>query len=140
MKLPILTFWERVAYYLQMFWTTMNPKKQKQTKYKKDLDWQYVNPDGATFEDAPVTAIGLMIPEYEGVLYHYHKARVVEEGEGARLQFGFTILSPGTHDIDELQKDGEFEEIMGEILSDIIMAQQKHEQTRIDNTEEPNIQ
>jgi len=118
----------------------MNPKKQKQTKYKKDLDWQYVNPDGATFEDAPVTAIGLMIPEYEGVLYHYHKARVVEEGEGARLQFGFTILSPGTHDIDELQKDGEFEEIMGEILSDIIMAQQKHEQTRIDNTEESDIQ
>ena len=30
---------------------------------------------------------------------------------------------------------------MGEILSDIIMAQQKHDkQTRIDNTKEPDIQ
>lgn len=123
-----------------MFWTTMTPKKQKQSKYKQDEDWQYVNPDDYNFEDAPVTAVGLMIPEYEGVLYHYHKARVVEEGEGARLQFGFTILSPGTHDIDDLQKDGEFQEIMGEILSDIIMAQKQHEQTRIDNTEEPDIQ
>ena len=51
----------------------MNPSKQKQTKYKQEVDWRFVNPDNTSFEDAPVTAVGLMIPEYEGVLYHYTK-------------------------------------------------------------------
>jgi len=108
--------------------------------YKENVDWTFVNPDGYDFEDAPVTAIGLLMEEYKGVLYHYHKARVVEEGEAARLQFGYTILNSGEHDIDDLTKDEEFHTIMGEILSDIIMAQQQDEQTRINNFKESNLQ
>ena len=108
--------------------------------YKENVDWTFVNPDGDDFEDAPVTAIGLLMEEYKGVLYHYHKARVVEEGEGARLQFGYTILNSGKYDIDDLTKDEKFHTIMGEILSDIIMAQQQDEQTRINNFKESNLQ
>lgn len=103
------------------------------SKYKQDVDWQFVNPDGYNFEDAPVTAIGLLMDEYKGVLYHYHKARVVEEGEGAKLQFGYTILQSGQHDIDNLMKDDNFVEIMGDILSDIIVAQQQLEQSKETN-------
>lgn len=105
--------------------------KKQTNKYKESVDWQFVNPDGYDFEDAPVTAIGLLIDEYKGVLYHYHKARVVEEGEGARLQFGYTILQPGEHDPDELMKDEKFIEIMGDILSEIIITQQQTDQNKI---------
>jgi len=115
-------------------------KKQQKVKYEEGIDWQFVNPDGYTFEDAPVTAIGLFIEEYKGVLYHYHKARVVEQGEGAKLEFGYTILQPGEHDIDDLTKDEKFITIMGDILSDIIMAQKQDEQTRINNFKESHLQ
>lgn len=114
-------------------------KKTPMNELKQDLDWKYVNPDNYTYEDAPVTAVGLMMDEYRGVLYHYHKARVVEEGEGARLQFGYTIILPGEHDIDDLTKDEKLHTIMGDILSQIITAQQQHEQTRIDNFKKSNL-
>ena len=110
------------------------------SKYKENVDWTFVNPDGYDFDDAPVTAIGVLMEEYKGVLYHYHKARVVEEGEAARLQFGYTILNSGEHDIDDLTNDEKFHTIMGDILSQIIMAQQENEQTRTDNSQKLNIQ
>ena len=110
------------------------------SKYKENQDWTFVNPDGYDFEDTPVTAIGLLMEEYKGVLYHYHKARVVEEGEAARLQFGYTILNSGEHDIDDLTKDDKFHTIMGDILSEIIMAQKQNEQTRIDNFKKSSLQ
>ena len=116
----------------------MNTSTSKSV-YKENVDWTFVNPDGYDFEDAPVTAIGLLMEEYKGVLYHYHKARVVEEGEGARLQFGYTILNSGKYDIDDLTKDEKLHTIMGDILSDIIMAQ-KDEQIRTDNSQKLNIQ
>lgn len=109
------------------------------SKYKENVDWTFVNPDGYDFDNAPVTAIGVLMEEYKGVLYHYHKVRVVEEGEAARLQFGYTILQSGKHDIDDLTKDEKFHTIMGDILSEIIMAQKQDEQTRINNFKESNI-
>ena len=109
------------------------------SKYKEGVDYQFVNPDGYNSDDAPVTAIGLLMEDYKGVLYHYHKAKVVEEGEVARLQFGYTILFAGKHDIDDLTKDEKLHTIMGDILSDIIMAQ-KDEQIRTDNSQKLNIQ
>lgn len=114
-------------------------KKTQKFKYKEGKHWQFVNPDGYNFEDTPVTAIGILMKEYKGVLYHYHKARILEEGEGARLQFGYTILKSGEHDIDDLTKDEKFITIMGDILSDIIMAQKQYEQTRINNFKEPDL-
>ena len=117
----------------------MSKKKQK-SKYEQNKDWTYVAPDGYTFEDTPVMAVGLLMEEYKGVLYHYQKARVVEEGEAARLQFGYTILKPGEHDIDDLTNDEKFHTIMGDILSQIIMAQQEDEQIRTDNSQKLNIQ
>jgi len=109
------------------------------SKYTEGVDYQYVNPDNEVVEDESITAIGLLMEEYKGVLYHYHKARVVQEGEVARLQFGYTILYPGEHDIDDLTKDEKLHTIMGDILSDIIMAQ-KNEQIRTDNSQKLNIQ
>ena len=110
--------------------------KAPTSKYKENVDWRFVNPDGYDFEDAPVTAIGLLMEEYKGVLYHYHKARVVEEGEIARLQFGYTIVHPGKYDMDDLNSNEKFHIIMGDILTEILTRKVNDEQTRTNYSEE----
>lgn len=103
-------------------------------KYKEDIDYKFVD-----FKDSDLTGIELLIENYKGVLYHYHKARVVEEGELAKLQFGFTIVHPGEYDIDDLTKDEELHTIMGDILTELIMTNKYNEQTRTDDTQEPDL-
>jgi hypothetical protein len=60
------------------------------------------------FKNTDITGIQMIAGDYEGVVYHYHQAKVVEEGEMARLKFGFTIIHPGKHDIDLLKDDEDF--------------------------------
>ena len=103
-------------------------------KYKEDIDFKFVD-----FKDSDLTGIELLTENYKGVLYHYHKARVVEEGELAKLQFGFTIVHPGEYDIDDLTKDEELHTIMGDILTELIMTNKYNEQTRTANTQEPDL-
>jgi len=57
----------------------------------------------------------------------------------AKLQFGFTIVHPGEYDIDDLTKDEELHTIMGDILTELIMTNKYNEQTRTDNTQEPDL-
>jgi hypothetical protein len=88
------------------------------------------------FKDSDITGIQIIDGNYKGVVYHYHKVRVKEEGALARLQFGYTIVSPGEHDIDVLNSDEEFVTIMGDILTQILLSKTEDEQTRTDYTEE----
>ena len=80
----------------------------------------------------------MLFRSYEGVLYHYQKARVVEEGEFARLQFGYTIVHPGEHDIDVLTNDENLHTIMGDILT-LILTAQANEQIRTIDSKESNL-
>jgi hypothetical protein len=103
-------------------------------KYKEHIDYGFVD------SDAGITGIMLNIEGYEGVLYHYHQAKVVEEGELARLVFGYTIVNSGEHDPDELQKDENFSTIMGDILTTILLAKNENEKIRTNYPEEPDLQ
>jgi hypothetical protein len=100
---------------------------------KEGIDYRFFD-----FKDSDMTGIELLTKDYKGVIYHYHKARVLEEGEFARLQFGYTIVHPGEHDIDGLTKDENLHTIMGDILT-TILANQANEQTRTDNNQEFDI-
>jgi hypothetical protein len=91
------------------------------------------------FKDSELTGIEMLTPEYLGVVFHYHKVRIVEdEGPLPKLQFGYTIAYAGEHDIDDLNSSEEFHIIMGDILTNILMAKAKHE-TRNDNSKKPNL-
>jgi hypothetical protein len=90
--------------------------------------------------DNKVTAVELMIEDYENVIYRYHQARVVEDQGVARLQYGYTILDSGNKDIDVLNSDEKFFTIMGDILQVILIQKIENEQTRTDYSEEPNSQ
>ncbi len=116
------TLWEKL-----LFW-----KKQKM--FKEGVDYHFFD-----FKDSDITGIELLMKEYKGVIYHYQKARVLEEGEFARLQFGYTIVHSGEHDIDGLTKDDNLHTIMGDILTTLLETQ-ANEQTRTDNNQEFNIQ
>jgi hypothetical protein len=103
---------------------------------KEGKDYIFIN-----FKETDITGIQIVAGDYQGVVYHYLKARVVEEGALARLQFGFTIVHPGNHDIDLLQKDENFVTLMGDILTQILMNKAKaDEQIRTDDSEEFNLQ
>lgn len=103
---------------------------------EENVDYSFIN-----FENTDLTGIALLKSPFDGVVYHYGRARVVEEGLLARLEFGYTIVSPGKHDIDELQNNSEFHTIMGDILSLILSEKaQQDESIRADDSEESNLQ
>jgi len=92
------------------------------------------------FKNTDITGIQIIAGEYEGVVYHYHQAKIVEEGEMARLKFGFTIVHSGKHDIDLLKDDENFVTIMGDILTQILTEKAKaDEQIRTNDPQEFNL-
>lgn len=111
--------WETI-----LFW-----KKSKMPKEGEDFIF-------IPFKDSDITGIQIIDGKYNEVVYHYHKVRVAEEGGVAKLQFGYTIVLPGEHDIDVLNSDQDFVTIMGDILTQIIMGEAKDAQTRTDDPEE----
>ena len=96
--------------------------------YKEDIDYRFID-----IPDTDLTAVQLLMKEYEGVVYHYHKARIQEEGGVARLQFGYTLLDPGKHDIDDLNSSEEYHTIMGDILTILLMSKAKEDESFRDN-------
>jgi hypothetical protein len=103
---------------------------------EEGVDYQFID-----FTNSDITGIAIIKGKYEKVVYHYNKARVVEEGALAKLQFGFTIVSPGNHDIDSLTNDEEFVTLMGDILTQILTTQESiNESLRINDIEEPDLQ
>lgn len=103
-------------------------------RLEENVDYKFVESD-----DGKVTGVGFLKGKYAGVLYHYDKARVVEEEGFAKLQFSYVIDFPGQHDPDELTNDSEFHTIMGDLLTKILSAQIQDEKTRNYNPEEFDI-
>ena len=98
---------------------------------KHNIDYELIDSDEGT-----ITGVGIKKGKFAGVLYHYGKARINEEGELARLQFSYTIVSSPTIPIDDLIIDEEFHNFIGDILTDILMSQENHyEEIRNDDSE-----
>lgn len=110
------TLWDRL-----LFW-----KKPK--KPKEGIDYQLYN-----FPDSDLTGIHLLKGVYQGVIYYYKMAQIVEEGTFARLKFTYGIENFGNHDEEALRNDQNFVIIMGDILTELL---ETNEQTRTNNTEE----
>ncbi len=81
--------WEKIQ-----FW------KPKMKKFEEDKDFKFVD-----FKNSDITGIGILAGDFKGVLYHYTGARVKHDTGLPVLEFGYTIVDAGKHDIDLLQKD-----------------------------------
>jgi len=101
---------------------------------EENVDYKFVESN-----DGAVTGVGFLRGKYAGVLYHYGKARVVEDEGHAKLQFSYVIDFPGNHDPDELTNDPEFHTIMGDLLTKILTAQAQDEKTRNNDSKEFDI-
>lgn len=111
--------WDKIV-----FWKKKMPKH--------NVDYVLIDSD-----EGDITGVGIKKGKFAGVLYHYGKARINEEGELARLQFSYTIVSSPTIPIDDLIIDEEFHNFIGDILTDILMSQQNHyEEIRNDDPKE----
>jgi len=121
-------------------WDLILNLKWWKMKLKEGRDYIFINLERENYDGETdiITGIQITKGKYKDVVYHYNKARVVEEGALAVLQFGFTILHPGEHDIEALQIDKEFATIMGDLLTEIMLAKAKDEQNRTDNSQEFN--
>jgi hypothetical protein len=120
---------------MAQLWEKLQFWKKKQMKLEKGIHFDYVD-----FDNTDITGIILMVEEFKDVIYHYHRAELKEEGGVARLSFGYTIVSPGNHDIDGLNKNENFHTIMGDILTEILIAKADDEQIRTDYSKEFNTQ
>lgn len=105
----------------------------------EDQDFRFLD-----FKDSDITGIELLLPEYLGVVFHFGKVKIEENGETAKVTFGYTLVYPGDcwSDIDELNEDKQFHSIMGEILDYILQTQSKLEEmngTGNFNPQEPNL-
>jgi hypothetical protein len=90
-------------------------------------------------DDGKVTGVGILKGVYAGVLYHYGQAQIREEEDHARVVFDYTIVNPGSHDIDDLTKDTEFHTIIGDILTEILLSKAEHEKIRDNDIKEFDI-
>lgn len=118
---------------MAQLWEKLQFWKNQPMIYREGVHFNYLDSP-----DKKATAIQLLIPNYEDVVYQYHQARIVQEGALPKLQFGYTILFAGKHDIDDLQNSAEFSTIMGDILTQLILDKEQYE-TRNNDTEEPDL-
>lgn len=102
-------FWGKIQ-----FWK----KQEKKKMLEEGKDFRFLD-----FKDSDITGIELLIPEFKNVVYHYGSAKIIEEGDHARVVFGYTLVHPGElWDIDELNDNESFHTILGEVLNYILMT------------------
>jgi hypothetical protein len=106
---------------------------RKPKMLKEGVDYYFVD-----FKDSEITGVQILKGEYVDVVYHYGGVRIDHSSAIPRMQFGYTIVHAGKHDIDVLQNDEELHTMMGDILTQIL-TKQIDEQTRKNDTEEPNL-
>ena len=103
-------------------------------KYQINKDYQFIQSD-----DDRITGVGILKGKYTGVLYHYGKAQIVEDDGFAKMIFDYTIVHTPYFSVNTLLKDKEFHEMIGDILTQILL-EKTNEETRNNDSEELDIQ
>lgn len=107
-------------------------------QYQEGVDFKYLDVDYS--KGNGMTGINLLFEGYEGVIFTYGKVKAIEEFDTGTLRFGYTIISPGEHDMDSLNNSKEFCIIMGEILQQILLDEIDNGTPRENDTEKLNLQ
>ena len=110
----MVALWERV------FQKKKLPKYSFQTSDNSDSTW-----------------VQITSGKYAGVIYSYGMVRFVPDFGIAKLQFNYSIVHSGEHDIEQLKNSQEFVIIIGDILTEIII---ENEPIRTNNSEESDLQ
>jgi hypothetical protein len=87
-------------------------------KLQHNIDYVLIDSD-----NGKKTGVGILRGEYAGILYHYGKVKITEEEMFARMTFDYTIVTTPKIAVEELMKDDGFLNLIGDILTDILMNQ-----------------
>jgi len=88
-------------------------------------DYEYVVDD----KDLNSVHIKLLTGDYKDTTFKYGKVTIDEKGDNAYLQFNFTVIQSS---VKKLDKQLEFRNYIGELLSTIITSQLDIEESYID--------
>ena len=114
------TLWEKIS-----IWS---PKTKK-------LEYKFLN-----MPEEDITMVEITGGKYSGTVFSYGHVRF-EEGIMGQLQFTYKIYNSGQHDYASLLTDQEYHTMMGDILTDIIINQESHnEPTRTLDSKESDLQ
>jgi hypothetical protein len=110
--------------------------------WQKILFWKKQKPKTPEYQlqESPwedSTWVKITSGNYVGVIFSYGRVKFATEMEIGKLEFTYNIIHPGNHDKEHLQNDAEYVNIMGDILTEIII---KYESTRTNDIEEPDLQ
>jgi hypothetical protein len=124
MRSLIATLWAKIS-----FW------KRLQNKLQHNIDYVLID-----FDNGKKTGVSILKGKYAGILYHYGKVKIAEEEMFAKMTFDYTIVTTPKIVVEELIKDDEFLNLIGDILTDILMNQRiKNEETGNYDSEEFDI-
>lgn len=109
--------------------------------WQKILFWKNPKPKTPDYElqSSPwddSTWVKITSGNYTGVIFSYGRVRFAREMEIGKLEFTYNIIASGNFIKEDLQNDAEYVNIMGDILTEIII---KHEPTRTNDIEEPDL-
>lgn len=102
-----------------------------------------VTHDDYTFMENPMSenwGVRLKTGTWKDVVYVYGKIGIREhpDADGATLQFNYAILEPGDFEKEDLIKDRDFNNYVGDVLSHIMNDALETERFRIGKDERPN--
>ena len=120
----MVILWEKM-----LFW---NLKKHK--KFKENIDYKFHN-----FPDTDLTGIEILRSEYTGIVYYYTYASVSEDINMANLKFGYHVVKSMNYDKNDLNNDAKFVTMLGDILTELILTEEKLEPTRTLYSEKSDI-
>jgi len=123
-----------------LFWPVQNQTTMKPLM-KENEDYCFTE---IPLGDDLVSAIKLLRGPFEHVVYYYGHVKIVPEGDVHKLAYQFTIWDSASFTRDQLTKSQEFMTHIGDVLVAIIADENKSGEydgpTRIDDTQEPDLQ
>ena len=123
---------------MALFWIPKKKRLQrKMNNLKENVDFRFVENT-----NLKATPIEILTGPFTGVVYHYGLVKMLNDTESPTMQFDYTLLESGNLDMDELQNNQEFVNMMGDLLCHIIENNYGHtnEPIRTNNSEEPDLQ
>lgn len=119
-------FWKELLK-IMMFW-----KKPENLEEEKDYRFVEVGND--------LIAVEIITGKFSGIIYSYGKVKFEQRGAIAVLNFDFNFIDTGDFSIESLTGDQELINIMGDILTEVLISQKEfNEKTRRNDTKESDI-
>lgn len=104
----LVNIWNKII----NFFYDLFPQKRK---YIEEKDYSLLD-----YEDDKL-CVKILSGKYKNVIYHYTQARLDERHGYPKLQFGYNIINSYNFAIEDLENNNEFTNLMGDILTEIII-------------------